>query len=148
MRDNKVFLLWCTWTESDYMNLLIRKGYRYIDIYRELKMIYRGPGMFTVVWFGSSPPSPVSKSSLFLSLLVCCWSSSLIGEGRGVGFPTEFRSQRVSRNRAEMIVVITLNNVVIFTKILFHWNSHFLETEQNENETKLCKIRHCDETGW
>ncbi len=35
-------------------------------------MIYGGPDFLAVVWFGSSlPPSPVSKSSLFLSLPVC-----------------------------------------------------------------------------
>ncbi len=48
-------------------------------------MIYRGPGYFSFVWFGSSltpfPIFPLSKLSLFLSLPVCCRSGLLTGEG-------------------------------------------------------------------
>ncbi len=51
---------------------------------REHWMIYRGPSFLAVAWFGSSPtpspPSPVSKLSLFLSLPVCRRSSLLTGE--------------------------------------------------------------------
>jgi hypothetical protein len=49
-------------------------------------MIYRGPGFLAVVWFGSSlnpsPPFPVTKLSLFLSLPVCRRLSLLTGVGR------------------------------------------------------------------
>ncbi len=65
--------------------------YRQVDEYniwrwmpiREYYIIYRGPGFLMVVWFGSSPPpsppSPVSKLSLFLSIPVSCRSSILTG---------------------------------------------------------------------
>ncbi len=47
-------------------------------------MIYRRLGFLAVVWFGSSPtpspPSPVSKLSLFLSLPLCPWPNLLTGE--------------------------------------------------------------------
>jgi hypothetical protein len=46
-------------------------------------MIYRGTGFFAVVWFVSSPPPPVSKLSLFLSLPVCLRSSLLQKGDRG-----------------------------------------------------------------
>ncbi len=53
---------------------------------REYWIIYRGPSFLAFVRFGSSPTSfpptsPVSKLSLFLSLIVCRRSSLLTGEG-------------------------------------------------------------------
>jgi len=54
----------------------------------EYWMIYRGPGCFTVIWFRSSPtpfspPPPISKLALFLSLPVCRLPSLLTGDGGG-----------------------------------------------------------------
>ncbi len=41
---------------------------------REFGIIYRGPGLLAVEWLAPPPipPSPVGKSSLFISLPVCC----------------------------------------------------------------------------
>ncbi len=50
-------------------------------------MYYRELGFLAVVWYGFfplSPPSPVRKLSLFLSLRVCPRSNLLTGGGKGV----------------------------------------------------------------
>ncbi len=59
---------------------------------REYWIIYRGPGLLVVVWFGSSPipspSSPLCKLSLFLCLPVCRRLVLLAGEGGESNYAT------------------------------------------------------------
>jgi hypothetical protein len=76
---------------------------RYISQCREYWMIYRGLSFLVIEWFSSSPtpspPSPVSKLSLFLRIPVCRRSSLLTGEGRrGWG-----RSQIIRRRESHVL---------------------------------------------
>jgi len=84
---------------------------------KEYLMVYGGPGLLTVVWFGSSltpsHSSPVSQLSLILRLPVCCRSSLLMGEGCGRG---RGRSH-IIRRRERQVICKSLNTpwVRIFT---------------------------------
>ncbi len=64
----------------------------------EYWIIYRGPRFLVVVHSAPlpppSPPSPVRKLSLILSLPMCRWSKLLAGEGEGV------RSQLIRPHRS------------------------------------------------
>ncbi len=90
---------------------------------RKYCMIYRGPGILAVVWFGPSStpsPSPVSKLSL---LLPVCRRSSLPagygvwgGGGRGWGRSLIFRRQEslvLYKSFNTLWVVLLLNKLPI-----------------------------------
>ncbi len=73
-----VFDVHCTSCTRSQADIVMTKGQS-----REYWMFYWGPGFLAAVWFGSSPtpPPPVSKLCLFLSLPVCCRSILLTGGG-------------------------------------------------------------------
>jgi hypothetical protein len=82
---------------------------------REYWIIYIGPGFLAFVWLGSSPtpsPSPVSKVSLFLRLLVCRRSSLRTGEGEDVG---EEPSNTTARMQGPLYIIrYSLVDVLVF----------------------------------
>jgi hypothetical protein len=74
-------------------------------VYREYWMIYSGPRFLAVVWYGSSPPLPVSKLSLFLSLPMCRRSSLRV---RGWG-----RSQFIRQGRESLVLCKSFNTLCL-----------------------------------